>query len=38
VPTAATGGDAIIRLEPSSLRAIIDQVVFAAATDESRPF
>lgn len=37
VPTAASGGDAMIRLEPSSLRAIIDQVVFAAATDESRP-
>ncbi|MBE7468329.1 MAG: DNA polymerase III subunit beta [Anaerolineales bacterium] len=37
VPTAASGGDAIIRLEPSSLRAMIDQVVFAAATDESRP-
>ncbi len=37
VPTAATGGDAVIRLEPSSLRAMVDQVVFAAATDESRP-
>ncbi|MCK6629636.1 MAG: DNA polymerase III subunit beta [Anaerolineae bacterium] len=37
VPTAASGGDAAIRLEPSSLRAMIDQVVFAAATDESRP-
>ncbi|GAB4446502.1 MAG: DNA polymerase III subunit beta [Anaerolineae bacterium] len=37
VPTAASGGDAVIRLEPSSLRAMIDQVVFAAATDESRP-
>lgn len=37
VPTAANGGDAIIRLEPSSLRAMVDQVVFAAATDESRP-
>lgn len=37
VPTAANGGDAVIKLEPSSLRAIIDQVVFAAATDESRP-
>lgn len=37
VPTAANGGDAVIRLEPSSLRAMIDQVVFAAATDESRP-
>ncbi|MBI1879681.1 MAG: DNA polymerase III subunit beta [Chloroflexi bacterium] len=37
VPTAANGGDAVIKLEPSSLRAMIDQVVFAAATDESRP-
>ncbi|MCL4300890.1 MAG: DNA polymerase III subunit beta [Anaerolineae bacterium] len=37
VPTAATGGEAVIKLEPSSLRTIIDQVVFAAATDESRP-
>jgi DNA polymerase-3 subunit beta len=37
VPTAASGGDAMIKLEPSSLRTIIDQVVFAAATDESRP-
>ncbi len=37
VPTASNGGDAVIKLEPSSLRAMIDQVVFAAATDESRP-
>jgi DNA polymerase-3 subunit beta len=37
VPTAANGGDTVIKLEPSSLRAMIDQVVFAAATDESRP-
>lgn len=37
VPTAASGGEAMIKLEPSSLRTIIDQVVFAAATDESRP-
>ena len=36
VPTASIG-DAAIKLEPSSLRAMIDQVVFAAATDESRP-
>lgn len=36
VPTA-TNGDPAIKLEPSSLRTMIDQVVFAAATDESRP-
>jgi DNA polymerase-3 subunit beta len=36
VPTASIG-DVAIRLEPSSLKAMIDQVVFAAATDESRP-
>jgi len=36
VPTASIG-EAAIKLEPSSLRAMIDQVVFAAATDESRP-
>ncbi len=36
VPTASIG-EAVIKLEPSSLRAMIDQVVFAAATDESRP-
>ncbi|HXV43990.1 MAG TPA: DNA polymerase III subunit beta [Anaerolineae bacterium] len=36
VPTASIG-DVALRLEPSSLKAMIDQVVFAAATDESRP-
>ncbi|MFN8459376.1 MAG: DNA polymerase III subunit beta, partial [Anaerolineae bacterium] len=36
VPTA-TNGDATLKLDPTSLRAMIDQVVFAAATDESRP-
>lgn len=36
VPTAADSEDAI-RLDPESLRTMIDQVVFAAATDESRP-
>ncbi len=36
VPTA-TNGETAIKLEPSSLRTMIDQVVLAAATDESRP-
>jgi len=36
VPTASTD-DTAIKLEPESLRTVIDQVVFAAATDESRP-
>lgn len=36
VPTA-TNGDATLKLDPTSLRTMIDQVVFAAATDESRP-
>lgn len=36
VPTA-TNGDASLKLDPISLRTMIDQVVFAAATDESRP-
>jgi DNA polymerase-3 subunit beta len=36
VPTA-TESKAAIKLEPESLRTMIDQVVFAAATDESRP-
>jgi DNA polymerase III subunit beta len=33
----ATADDIAIRLEPESLRTMIKQVVFAAATDESRP-
>lgn len=33
----ATEDDIAIRLEPESLRTMIKQVVFAAATDESRP-
>jgi DNA polymerase III subunit beta len=33
----ATEDDVAIRLEPESLRTMIKQVVFAAATDESRP-
>ncbi len=36
VPTA-TNGDATLKLDPTSLRTMINQVVFAAATDESRP-
>lgn len=36
VPTASESDD-VIRLEPASLRQMIEQVVFAAATDESRP-
>ncbi len=36
VPTA-TDSETPIRLNPESLRKMIDQVVFAAATDESRP-
>ena len=35
IPTA--GEDSRISLDPSMLRQMIDQVVFAAATDESRP-
>jgi DNA polymerase-3 subunit beta len=35
IPTA--GEDSKISLDPSMLRQMIDQVVFAAATDESRP-
>ena len=40
VPTAAMAVDdatVAIKLEPESLRMMIEQVVFAAATDESRP-
>jgi DNA polymerase-3 subunit beta len=36
IPTA-DDGDSFIRLERGSLRRMIDQVAFAAATDESRP-
>ncbi len=36
IPTA-DDGERVIRLEPEALRQMIDQVVFAAATDESRP-
>lgn len=36
IPTA-DGGERAIRLNPDDLRQMIDQVVFAAATDESRP-
>jgi DNA polymerase-3 subunit beta len=37
-PLIPTGGeDSKISLDPSMLRQMIDQVVFAAATDESRP-
>ncbi|MEM7345100.1 MAG: DNA polymerase III subunit beta [Chloroflexota bacterium] len=36
IPSASENDDAI-RLDPESLRTMIDQVVFAAATDESRP-
>ena len=35
--TSATDDDIAIKLEPESLRTMIKQVVFAAATDESRP-
>ena len=37
VPTAAEDDGNAIKLDPISLRMMIDQVVFAAATDESRP-
>lgn len=37
VATAADGGEESIQLDPLSLRTMIEQVVFAAATDESRP-
>jgi DNA polymerase-3 subunit beta len=36
IPTVEDGENAI-RLQPEDLRQMIDQVVFAAATDESRP-
>ena len=36
IPTT-DDGERAIRLEPDDLRQMIDQVVFAAATDESRP-
>jgi DNA polymerase-3 subunit beta len=36
IPTT-DDGERVIRLEPEALRQMIDQVVFAAATDESRP-
>ncbi len=36
IPTA-DDGERAIRLEPGDLRQMIDQVAFAAATDESRP-
>jgi DNA polymerase-3 subunit beta len=36
VPTS-TEDDVVVRLNPESLRLMIKQVVFAAATDESRP-
>jgi DNA polymerase-3 subunit beta len=36
IPTAEDG-DSTIRLAPEDLRRMIDQVAFAAATDESRP-
>jgi DNA polymerase-3 subunit beta len=36
IPTAEDGGSTI-RLAPEDLRRMIDQVAFAAATDESRP-
>jgi DNA polymerase-3 subunit beta len=37
VVSSATDDDIAIKLEPESLRLMIKQVVFAAATDESRP-
>jgi DNA polymerase-3 subunit beta len=36
-PIPTVEGDATIRLEPSALRKALNQVVFAAATDDSRP-
>src|SRR3712207_6152311 len=36
-PIPTVEGDATIRLEPSTLRKALTQVVFAAATDDSRP-
>src|SRR5918992_2351804 len=36
-PIPTVEGDATIRLEPSVLRKALTQVVFAAATDDSRP-
>ncbi len=35
--TTAEDGEKAIKLDPSSLREMIEKVVFAAATDESRP-
>jgi DNA polymerase-3 subunit beta len=37
IPTAGDIEADAIKLDPTSLRTMIDQVVFAAATDESRP-
>jgi DNA polymerase-3 subunit beta len=37
VPTAHNANGHTFKINPSSLRAMIEQVVFAAATDESRP-
>lgn len=37
VPTAEDSAEAAMKLDPESLRTMIEQVVFAAATDESRP-
>lgn len=37
IPTAGDINADAIRLDPTSLRTMINQVVFAAATDESRP-
>jgi len=37
VPTADDSAEAAMKLDPESLRTMIEQVVFAAATDESRP-
>jgi DNA polymerase-3 subunit beta len=36
-PVPVVEGDATIRLEPAALRKALSQVVFAAATDDSRP-
>ncbi|RME79012.1 MAG: DNA polymerase III subunit beta [Chloroflexi bacterium] len=36
VPTAADG-DVSVKIDPATLRSMIEQVVFASATDESRP-
>jgi len=37
VATASEGAEATIKLNPESLRRMIEQVVFASASDESRP-